>query len=70
MQAQQSYESQITSLRSTIASLETDLERIKTDRMSLQEDLHSARDMNTKLDGCKEQVARQLAAKSLENDQV
>jgi len=43
---------------------------MKTDRLSLQEDLHSARDMNAKLDGSKEQVARQLAAKSLENDQV
>ena len=70
VQAQQSYESQIISLKSTVSNLDADLERIKTDRLSLQEDLHSARDMNVKLDGSKEQISRQLAAKSLENDQV
>ena len=69
-QAQHSYEAQISSLRSTISNLESDLERMRTDRLSLQEDVHAARDMNAKLDASKEQIGRQLAAKNLEIEQV
>nr|CAB3229903.1 centrosomal protein of 135 kDa [Phallusia mammillata] len=70
LRAQQSYETQISSLTSTMANLETDLERLRSDRFALQGDLGSVRELNAKLDSGKEQVARQLAAKNVEFEQI
>jgi len=70
LQAQQSYEAQISSLTSTIASLEVEIDRARSERTTLQADLSSVRELNAKLDSGKEHVARQLSTKNVEFEQV
>uniref|UniRef100_H2Z639 Uncharacterized protein n=1 Tax=Ciona savignyi TaxID=51511 RepID=H2Z639_CIOSA len=70
MHAQQSYEVQISSLSSTVANLEADVDRLRAERSSSQIDLASVRELNAKLDSSKESLARQLAAKNVEYEQL
>ena len=57
-------------MTSTVVNLEGDLERVRADKITLQEDLQSVRDLNAKLDSGKEHIARQLSARNVENEQV
>lgn len=69
-QAHQSYEVQVANVTSSVVNMESELDRLRAERSSLQHDLKSVRDLNAKLDSSKENIARQLAARNVENEQV
>ncbi|XP_076808288.1 centrosomal protein of 135 kDa-like isoform X2 [Clavelina lepadiformis] len=70
LHARQTYEAQVSSLTSAVANLESELDRVRGERHNLQEDLQSVRDLNAKLDSNKEQIARNLASKNVEHEQL
>jgi len=70
LQAQQSYEQQISCLTSQIATLEGECDRIRAERTILQSDLSSVRDLNAKCESTKDHISRQLSAKNVEHEQL
>lgn len=70
MQAQQAYESRVSSLVSGMSRLEQELHGAQEEKAALLSDLASVRELCVKLDSGKELTARQLTSKSMDLERV
>ncbi|RMX44908.1 hypothetical protein pdam_00012554 [Pocillopora damicornis] len=66
----QAYEIEVSSLTRSLAQMEEQVRLANEDRESMMQDLSAVRELCMKLDQTRESLSRQLAAKSLDHDQV
>lgn len=66
----QAYEIEVSSLTRSLAQMEEQVRLANEDRESMMQDLSAVRELCMKLDQTRESLSRQLAAKSLDHDQM
>lgn len=70
MNAHQAYEAQVSSMTKTMSKLEEQLRLELDEKALILSDFASVRELCVKLDSSKEQLSRQLTAKSMECERV
>ncbi|CAH1777332.1 unnamed protein product [Owenia fusiformis] len=70
MQANRAYEVQVSDLTHSVASLEERVRQLDNDKISTQQDLAAVRDLCAKVESTKDNLARQLSSKSMDNEQI
>ena len=70
LHTERAYELQVSDLTKSLANLEAEIRRLEEEKHNGLQDLAAVRDLCTRLEGSKDQLQRQLTAKSLDYEKV
>jgi len=70
VQASQTYEQQLSSVTSQLAGAEVECDKLRSEKMRLQEDLATLRELNSKCENQKDHISRQLTDKNVQFQQL